>query len=78
MKPLDQENLYSASSKKEKPRARHHGLSQQKRQEIKEAFELFDTDGSGIAMSCYHICLWYSCLIYFMINFLFGLLFRHY
>ncbi|KAM0975713.1 hypothetical protein FF1_018748 [Malus domestica] len=31
----------------EKPRGRHHGLTQQKRQEIKEAFELFDTDGSG-------------------------------
>ncbi|KAK1281348.1 putative calcium-binding protein CML13 [Acorus gramineus] len=34
-------------SRKEKPRGRHHGLSQQNRQEIKEAFELFDTDGSG-------------------------------
>ncbi|XP_059457469.1 caltractin [Corylus avellana] len=33
--------------RKEKQRARHHGLTQQKRQEIKEAFELFDTDGSG-------------------------------
>ncbi|PNX85778.1 putative calcium-binding protein CML20-like, partial [Trifolium pratense] len=29
-----------------KQRARHH-LTPQKRQEIKEAFELFDTDGSG-------------------------------
>ncbi|KAK4346497.1 hypothetical protein RND71_032836 [Anisodus tanguticus] len=28
-------------------RYRHPGLTQQKRQEIKEAFELFDTDGSG-------------------------------
>ncbi|KAM3252767.1 Calcium-binding protein CML19 [Capsicum annuum] len=28
-------------------RSRHPGLTQQKRQEIKEAFELFDTDGSG-------------------------------
>ncbi|KAK4367741.1 hypothetical protein RND71_011533 [Anisodus tanguticus] len=28
-------------------RNRHPGLTQQKRQEIKEAFELFDTDGSG-------------------------------
>lgn len=26
---------------------RQHGLTAQKRQEIKEAFELFDTDGSG-------------------------------
>ncbi|KAL6576138.1 hypothetical protein OROHE_000609 [Orobanche hederae] len=31
----------------DKPRGRHHGLTQQKRQEIREAFELFDTDGSG-------------------------------
>lgn len=31
----------------DKPRGRHHGLSQQKKQEIKEAFELFDIDGSG-------------------------------
>ncbi|XP_010916613.1 probable calcium-binding protein CML13 isoform X2 [Elaeis guineensis] len=34
-------------SRRETPRGRHHGLSQQKRQEIKEAFELFDTDNSG-------------------------------
>ncbi|KAL0332883.1 UNVERIFIED_CONTAM: putative calcium-binding protein CML13 [Sesamum calycinum] len=34
-------------SRPDKPRGRHHGLTQQKRQEIKEAFELFDTDGSG-------------------------------
>lgn len=33
--------------RKDKPRGRQHGLSQQKRQEIREAFELFDTDGSG-------------------------------
>ncbi|KAK6258521.1 hypothetical protein SCA6_012995 [Theobroma cacao] len=39
--------LYRGASRKDKPRGRHHGLSQQKRQEIKEAFELFDTDGSG-------------------------------
>ncbi|XP_073014881.1 caltractin [Primulina eburnea] len=38
--------LYRGMSRKDKPR-RHHGLTQQKRQEIKEAFELFDTDGSG-------------------------------
>nr|POE70256.1 caltractin [Quercus suber] len=38
---------YRGPSRKDKPRGRHHGLSQQKRQEIKEAFELFDTDGSG-------------------------------
>ncbi|PKI50139.1 hypothetical protein CRG98_029463 [Punica granatum] len=40
-------SLYRGPSRKEKPRGRHHGLTQQKRQEIKEAFELFDTDGSG-------------------------------
>ncbi|XP_050129418.1 probable calcium-binding protein CML20 [Malus sylvestris] len=40
-------SLYGGASRKEKPRGRHHGLTQQKRQEIKEAFELFDTDGSG-------------------------------
>ncbi|XP_031388791.1 caltractin [Punica granatum] len=42
-----QASLYRGPSRKEKPRGRHHGLTQQKRQEIKEAFELFDTDGSG-------------------------------
>ncbi|CAN8254803.1 unnamed protein product [Cochlearia groenlandica] len=41
-----QSSLYRGVSRKEKQR-RHHGLTQQKRQEIKEAFELFDTDGSG-------------------------------
>ncbi|KAL5557013.1 hypothetical protein UlMin_039249 [Ulmus minor] len=40
-------SLYGGPSRKEKPRGRHHGLNQQKRLEIKEAFELFDTDGSG-------------------------------
>lgn len=34
-------------SRREKPRSRHHGLNQQKRQEIKEVFDLFDTDQSG-------------------------------
>jgi calcium-binding protein CML len=52
MKPSHQETLHRTTSRKEKNRVRHHGLTQQKRQEIKEAFELFDTDGSGIAMSC--------------------------
>ncbi|CAH8350029.1 unnamed protein product [Eruca vesicaria subsp. sativa] len=37
--------LYRGVSRKEKPR-RHHGLNQQKRQEMKEAFDLFDTDGA--------------------------------
>ncbi|KAJ4966089.1 hypothetical protein NE237_017938 [Protea cynaroides] len=40
-------SLYRGQSKKDKPRGRHHGLTQQKKQEIKEAFELFDTDDSG-------------------------------
>ncbi|XP_020588282.1 caltractin [Phalaenopsis equestris] len=35
------------ASRREKPRSRHPGLTAQKKQEIKEAFELFDTDGSG-------------------------------
>ncbi|KAG9158776.1 hypothetical protein Leryth_013665 [Lithospermum erythrorhizon] len=39
--------LNKGVSRKEKPRGRHQTLTQQKRQEIKEAFELFDTDGSG-------------------------------
>ncbi|KAL0448274.1 UNVERIFIED_CONTAM: Caltractin, partial [Sesamum latifolium] len=39
--------LYRGMTRPDKPRGRHHGLTQQKRQEIKEAFELFDTDGSG-------------------------------
>lgn len=46
---LLQSTLYRGISRKDnKPRGRHHGLTQQKKQEIKEAFELFDTDGSGI------------------------------
>ncbi|KAL0535959.1 hypothetical protein IC582_024889 [Cucumis melo] len=39
-------SLYRGVSRKEKPKGRH-GLTPQKKQEIKEAFELFDTDGSG-------------------------------
>ncbi|PKU83955.1 Caltractin [Dendrobium catenatum] len=34
-------------SKRDNNRGRNYGLSLQKRQEIKAAFELFDTDGSG-------------------------------
>lgn len=41
------QGVYGETSRREKPRGRHHGLTQQKKQEIKEAFELFDTDGSG-------------------------------
>ncbi|KAB1214717.1 Caltractin [Morella rubra] len=39
--------VYGGPSRKDKNRGRHHGLTQQKKQEIKEAFELFDIDGSG-------------------------------
>ncbi|PON39800.1 Parvalbumin, partial [Parasponia andersonii] len=45
--PIEEASLYRGTSRKDKPRGRHHGLTQQKKQEIKEAFELFDTDGSG-------------------------------
>ena len=38
---------YTGSAPGERPRTRPHGLTQQKRQEIKEAFDLFDTDNSG-------------------------------
>ncbi|KAD3338602.1 hypothetical protein E3N88_34123 [Mikania micrantha] len=41
------DGVYGEQLRRDKPRGRHHGLTQQKRQEIKEAFELFDTDGSG-------------------------------
>lgn len=34
-------------SRRDNPRGRHHGLTQQMKQEMKEAFELFDTDGNG-------------------------------
>ncbi|KAL3370750.1 hypothetical protein AABB24_007670 [Solanum stoloniferum] len=40
-------SLYRGQSRREKPRGRNQGLTQQKRQEIREAFELFDTDNSG-------------------------------
>ncbi|XP_044462327.1 probable calcium-binding protein CML20 [Mangifera indica] len=40
-------SLYRGPSRREKQRTRHHGLTNPKKQEIKEAFELFDTDGSG-------------------------------
>ncbi|KAK8494675.1 hypothetical protein V6N12_037488 [Hibiscus sabdariffa] len=41
-------SLYKETPGKDKHKGRHHGLSQQKRLEIKEAFELFDTDGSDV------------------------------
>ncbi|XP_060186793.1 caltractin-like isoform X1 [Lycium barbarum] len=40
-------SLYRGASRREKPRGRNQGLTQQKRQEIREAFDLFDTDNSG-------------------------------
>ncbi|KAL3818768.1 hypothetical protein ACJIZ3_004673 [Penstemon smallii] len=39
--------LYRGIPRKDKPRGRPQGLTTQKKQEIREAFELFDTDGSG-------------------------------
>lgn len=42
------------ASRREKPKGRYpgvshnHGLSKEKYQEIYEAFQLFDTDGSGM------------------------------
>ncbi|XP_022864772.1 caltractin-like [Olea europaea var. sylvestris] len=45
--PSLQTNLYTGVTRKHKPRGRHHGLTSQKKQEIREAFEQFDTDGSG-------------------------------
>ncbi|XP_078429759.1 putative calcium-binding protein CML13 [Wolffia australiana] len=39
-------SLQKAVSRKDKPKGRSHGLTAQKRQEIREAFDLFDTDGS--------------------------------
>ncbi|RVW20330.1 putative calcium-binding protein CML20 [Vitis vinifera] len=38
--------MYGGASRREKPRGRH-GLTTQKKQEIKEAFDLFDIDESG-------------------------------
>ncbi|CAK7334802.1 unnamed protein product [Dovyalis caffra] len=40
-------SLYRAQSRKDKP-SRQHGLTSQKKQEIRESFELFDTDGSDV------------------------------
>ncbi|MCD9639297.1 putative calcium-binding protein cml13 [Datura stramonium] len=40
-------SLYRGASRREKPRGRNQGLTQQKRREIREAFDLFDTDNSG-------------------------------
>lgn len=59
------ENLSRSASRREKPRGRHHGLSQQKKQEIKEAFELFDTDGSGIDSAFYLYWFIISILFFF-------------
>ncbi|XP_066398045.1 probable calcium-binding protein CML13 [Miscanthus floridulus] len=41
------QSTVKGQTRRERPRVRPHGLTQQKRQEIKEAFDLFDTDNSG-------------------------------
>ncbi|NP_001150811.1 caltractin [Zea mays] len=41
------QSTVKGQARRERPRARPHGLTQQRRQEIKEAFDLFDTDNSG-------------------------------
>ncbi|XP_010650739.1 probable calcium-binding protein CML20 isoform X1 [Vitis vinifera] len=46
MTEFKQKNMYGGASRREKPRGRH-GLTTQKKQEIKEAFDLFDIDESG-------------------------------
>ncbi|RYR11067.1 hypothetical protein Ahy_B05g079554 isoform C [Arachis hypogaea] len=67
------ESYRGESRKHSKSRGRHH-LTQQKKQEIKEAFELFDTDGSGtidakelnVAMRIALVCLW-CCMRYHLV-----------
>lgn len=59
--PSLQTNLYTGVTRKDKPRGRHHGLTNQKKQEIREAFELFDTDGSGIGIYLMWLTLTYIC-----------------
>ncbi|KAK1428896.1 hypothetical protein QVD17_17736 [Tagetes erecta] len=39
--------FYGGESRREKRSGRHHGFTQQSKQEMKEAFDLFDTDGNG-------------------------------
>ena len=51
LKPI-QKSLYGKKYRKDKPRGRQ-GISQKKKQEIKEAFDLFDTDGSGTQIIYY-------------------------
>ncbi|KAJ0809024.1 putative flagellar calcium-binding protein calflagin [Helianthus annuus] len=38
---------FYGESRKPNPSGRHHGFTQQTRQELKEAFDLFDADGNG-------------------------------
>ncbi|XP_022773950.1 caltractin-like [Durio zibethinus] len=40
-------SVYKGAARKNKPKGCHHRLSKQKTQEIKEIFDIFDTDGSG-------------------------------
>ncbi|MED6205762.1 hypothetical protein PIB30_020731 [Stylosanthes scabra] len=42
---------FRAESRKQGKQKGHHHLTQEKKQEIKEAFELFDTVGSGVNFS---------------------------
>jgi calcium-binding protein CML len=43
----------SSYSRHQKDKGRHKRLTAQKRKEIKEAFDLFDTDGSGVYIYIY-------------------------
>uniref|UniRef100_A0A0E0AMR4 EF-hand domain-containing protein n=1 Tax=Oryza glumipatula TaxID=40148 RepID=A0A0E0AMR4_9ORYZ len=48
METTGEKSTVKGQTRRERPRgARPHGLTKQKRQEIKEAFDLFDTDNSG-------------------------------
>ncbi|XP_076958246.1 caltractin-like [Bidens hawaiensis] len=38
---------FYGETKKQNPSGRHHGFTQQTKQEMKEAFDLFDADGNG-------------------------------
>lgn len=76
---LLQASFYKGQNRKDKPRGRHHGLTQQKRQEIKEAFDLFDTDGSGTEIISCHLCFRYVWYFPFHLFVLFVAVFsRHY
>lgn len=50
--------MFSGEFRKPNKGRGRHGLTAQKKQEIKEAFELFDTDGSGLANFTILASLW--------------------